>query len=299
MIIQQNIPYVNAFSLDKSLDYNIILIVQIGLVNYCFLKYDVQTDKRSFSMLNQFSRTQLLLGKEAMNRLAGARVAIFGIGGVGGYTAEALARSGVGELDLIDDDKVCLTNINRQIFATRKTVGKYKVDVAEERLKDINPDIIINKHQTFYTPETSENFDFSKYDYVVDAIDTVTGKIELVMQADKTKTPIICSMGAGNKLDPTAFEVSDIYKTSVCPLARVMRYELKRRGIKKLKVVYSKEKPITPVDDMAISCKTHCICPPGTKRKCTQRRQVPGSTAFVPSVVGLIIAGEVIKDLIK
>ena len=202
-------------------------------------------------MLNQFSRTQLLIGKEAMDRLSKTRVAIFGIGGVGGYTAEALARSGVGELDLIDDDKVCLTNINRQIFATRKTVGKYKVDVAEERLKDINPDIIINKHQTFYTPETSEKFDFSKYDYVVDAIDTVTGKIELVMQADKAKTPIICSMGAGNKLDPTAFEVADIYKTSVCPLARVMRHELKKRGIKKLKVVYSKEKPITPVDDMA------------------------------------------------
>ena len=250
-------------------------------------------------MLNQFSRTQLLIGKEAMDRLSKTRVAIFGIGGVGGYTAEALARSGVGELDLIDDDKVCLTNINRQIFATRKTVGKYKVDVAEERLKDINPDIIINKHQTFYTPETSEKFDFSKYDYVVDASDTVTGKIELVMQADKAKTPIICSMGAGNKLDPTAFEVADIYKTSVCPLARVMRHELKKRGIKKLKVVYSKEKPITPVDDMAISCKTNCICPPGAERKCTQRRQVPGSTAFVPSVAGLIIAGEVIKDLIK
>ena len=230
-------------------------------------------------MLNQFSRTQLLIGKEAMDRLSKTRVAIFGIGGVGGYTAEALARSGVGELDLIDDDKVCLTNINR--------------------LKDINPDIIINKHQTFYTPETSEKFDFSKYDYVVDAIDTVTGKIELVMQADKAKTPIICSMGAGNKLDPTAFEVADIYKTSVCPLARVMRHELKKRGIKKLKVVYSKEKPITPVDDMAISCKTNCICPPETERKCTQRRQVPGSTAFVPSVAGLIIAGEVIKDLIK
>ena len=250
-------------------------------------------------MQDQYSRTQLLLGKEAMEKLHNSRVAVFGIGGVGGYTVEALARSGVGALDLIDDDRICLTNLNRQIFATRKTVGKYKVDVAEERLKDINPDIVINKHQTFYTPETSEKFDFSKYDYVVDAIDTVTGKIELVMQADKAKTPIICSMGAGNKLDPTAFEVADIYKTSVCPLARVMRHELKKRGIKKLKVVYSKEKPITPVDDMAISCKTNCICPPETERKCTQRRQVPGSTAFVPSVAGLIIAGEVIKDLIK
>ena len=222
-------------------------------------------------MLNQFSRTQLLIGKEAMDRLSKTRVAIFGIGGVGGYTAEALSRSGVGELDLIDDDKVCLTNINRQIFATRKTVGKYKVDVAEERLKDINPDIIINKHQTFYTPETSEKFDFSKYDYVVDAIDPAPGPPAPAPPA----------------------------KTTVCPLARVMRHELKKRGIKKLKVVYSKEKPITPVDDMAISCKTNCICPPETERKCTQRRQVPGSTAFVPSVAGLIIAGEVIKDLIK
>ena len=246
-------------------------------------------------MLNQFSRTQLLLGSEAMEKLANARVAIFGIGGVGGYTAEALARTGIGQLDLIDDDKVCLTNINRQIFATRKTVGKYKVDVAEES----NPDIIINKHQKFYTPETSGDFDFTQYDYIVDAIDTVTGKIELVMQAKKADTPIICSMGAGNKLDASAFEVADLYKTSVCPLARVMRNELKKRGIKKLKVVYSKEKPITPIDDMAVSCKTNCISPPETARKCTQRRQVPGSTAFVPSVVGLIIAGEVVKDLIK
>lgn len=250
-------------------------------------------------MLNQFSRTQLLLGAEAMEKLANAKVAIFGIGGVGGYTAEALARTGIGRLDLIDDDKVCLTNINRQIFATRKTVGKYKVDVAEERLKEINPNIIINKHQKFYTPETSAEFDFTQYDYIVDAIDTVTGKIELVMQAKKANTPIICSMGAGNKLDASAFEVDDLYKTSVCPLARVMRNELKKRGIKKLKVVYSKEKPITPIEDMAISCETNCICPPGTARKCTQRRQVPGSIAFVPSVVGLIIAGEVVKDLIK
>lgn len=250
-------------------------------------------------MLNQFSRTQLLIGKEAMDRLSKTRVAIFGIGGVGGYTAEALARSGVGELDLIDDDKVCLTNINRQIFATRKTVGKYKVDVAEERLKDINPDIVINKHQTFYTPETSEKFDFSKYDYVVDAIDTVSGKIALVMQAKQAGVPIICSMGAGNKMDPTAFEVSDIYKTSVDPLARVMRYELKKRKVRKLKVVYSKEIPIKPKESAENSCKYDCVCPPGTERTCTARRQVPGSNAFVPSTVGLIIAGEVVKDLIK
>ncbi|MCI7210686.1 MAG: tRNA threonylcarbamoyladenosine dehydratase [Ruminococcus bromii] len=250
-------------------------------------------------MLNQFSRTELLLGKEAMEKLNNSKVAIFGIGGVGGYTAEALVRSGVGTLDLIDDDKVCLTNINRQIFATRKTVGKYKVDVAEERLHDINPDVIINTHKTFYMPDTAEQFDFSQYDYIVDAIDTVTGKITLVVNADKSGTPIISSMGAGNKLDASAFEVADIYSTSVCPLARVMRTELRKRKIKSLKVVYSKEKPITPVDDMAISCKQHCICPPGTARKCTQRRQVPGSTAFVPSVVGLIIAGEVVKDLIR
>ena len=250
-------------------------------------------------MLNQFSRTELLLGKKAMEKLANSRVAVFGIGGVGGYTVEALVRSGVGTIDIIDDDKVCLTNINRQIYATRKTVGKYKVDVAEERILEINPDAKVNKFRTFYTPETSEQFDFKNYDYVVDAIDTVTGKIELVMKAKETNTPIICSMGAGNKLDPTAFEVADIYKTSVCPLARVMRQELKKRGIKKLKVVYSKEQPMTPVEDMAISCKAHCICPPGTKRKCTARRQVPGSTAFVPSVVGLIIAGEVVKDLCK
>lgn len=250
-------------------------------------------------MLDQFSRTQLLVGKEAMERLANARVAIFGIGGVGGYVVEALARSGVGTLDLIDDDKICLTNLNRQIIATRSTIGKYKVDVAKARVLDINPKAVVNTYQTFYVPETAEQFDFSQYDYVVDAIDTVTGKINLVMQTEQTHTPIISSMGAGNKMDPTAFKVADIYKTSVCPLAKVMRRELKKRGIKKLKVVYSEEKPLTPIEDESISCKSHCVCPPGTVRKCTQRRQVPGSNAFVPSVVGLIIAGEVIKDLIK
>ena len=250
-------------------------------------------------MLNQFSRTELLFGKEAMERLAASRVAVFGIGGVGGYTVEALVRSGIGAIDLIDDDKVCLTNLNRQLHATRKTVGKYKVDVAAERIHEINPDVKVTIHKTFYTPETAKQFDFSEYDYIVDAIDTVTGKIALAVNADSTGTPIISSMGAGNKLDPTAFEVADIYSTSVCPLAKVMRYELRRRGIKKLKVVYSKEPPLTPIDDMAISCRAHCICPPGTARKCTQRRQVPGSNAFVPSVVGLIIAGEVIKDLAK
>ena len=248
-------------------------------------------------MLNQFSRTQLLLGQDGMDRLANARVAVFGVGGVGGFTVEALARSGVGTIDLIDDDKVCLTNINRQIIALRSTVGKYKVDVAAERLRDINQNIQVNTYKTFYMPDTAHQFDFSQYDYGVDAIDTITGKLELVMQAHKAGTPIICSMGAGNKLDPTAFRVADIYKTSVDPLARVMRHELRKRGIKKLKVVYSEEPPMRPVDDMASSCRTNCICPPGAARKCTERRDIPGSNAFVPSVVGLIIAGEVIKDL--
>ena len=249
-------------------------------------------------MLNQFSRTQLLLGAEGMERLRRARVAVFGIGGVGGYTVEALVRSGVGTLDIIDDDRICLTNINRQILATRKSVGQYKVDVAERRILEINPDAKVNTYKIFYTPQTAEMFDFAQYDYVVDAIDTVTGKLELVEQAQRCGVPIISCMGAGNKLDPSAFEVADIYETSVCPLARVMRRELRRRGIKKLKVVYSKEPPITPLEDMEISCRANCICPPGTARKCTQRRQVPGSTAFAPAAAGLIIAGEVVKDLI-
>lgn len=248
-------------------------------------------------MLNQFSRTELLLGKEAMDRLSTSRIAVFGIGGVGEYTVEALVCSGIGAVDLIDDDKICLTNINRQIHATRNTVGKYKVDAAAERISEINPDVRVTKYRTFYTHETADQFDFTQYDYIVDAIDTVTGKLALVENANAAGTPIISSMGAGNKLNPTAFEVADIYETSVCPLAKVMRRELKKREIKKLKVVYSKEPALTPADDMEISCRTHCICPPGTKRKCTQRRQVPGSNAFVPSVVGLIIAGEVIKDL--
>lgn len=247
-------------------------------------------------MLNQFSRTQLVFGEEAMQRLAGARVAVFGIGGVGGYTVEALARSGIGQLDLIDDDKVCITNINRQLLATLKTVGLYKVDVAKERIADINPKCRVNTFKTFYMPDTEGEFDFSQYDYIVDAIDTVKGKLALVENAQKAGTPIISSMGAGNKVNAAAFEVADIYETSVCPLARVMRYECRRRGIKKLKVVYSKEKPIRPMEDMSISCRRHCVCPPGT-RKCTVRRDIPGSTAFVPSVAGLIIAGEVIKEL--
>lgn len=247
-------------------------------------------------MLNQFSRTQLLLGEKAMEKLKNSHVAVFGIGGVGGYTAEALARSGVGSIDLIDDDKVCITNINRQIYATRKTVGKYKTDVAKERILDINPNANVTVYKTFYTPETADMFDFGIYDYVVDAIDTVTGKIELAVRASLSSTPIISSMGAGNKLDPSAFEVTDIYKTSICPLARVMRRELKKRGIHKLKVVYSKEKAMTPIDDNG-GCKSNCVCPPGTQRTCTQRRQIPGSTAFVPAVAGLIMAGEVVCDI--
>lgn len=249
-------------------------------------------------MLNQFSRTQLVYGRDAMEILADSRVAVFGIGGVGGYTVEALARSGVGKLDLIDDDKVCLTNVNRQILATLKTVGQYKVDVAEERIHSINPQCEVRTYKTFYMPDTEKEFDFTQYDYIVDAIDTVKGKLALVENANPADTPIISSMGAGNKVNAAAFEVADIYDTSVCPLARVMRYECRKRGIKKLKVVYSKEKPIRPLEDMSISCRKHCVCPPGT-RKCTVRRDIPGSTAFVPSVAGLIIAGEVVNDLIS
>lgn len=250
-------------------------------------------------MLNQFSRTQLLLGDEAMNKLAASRVAVFGVGGVGGYVCEALIRSGVGAIDLVDDDKVCLTNLNRQIIATRKTIGQYKTQVMKERILDINPDAKVEVHNCFFLPETADDFEFEKYDYVVDAVDTVTAKIALVMKCREKNVPIISSMGAGNKLDASAFRVADIYKTKVCPLAKVMRRELKKRGVKKLKVVYSEEMPIKPLEDMSISCKTNCICPPGAQHKCTQRRAIPGSVAFVPSVAGLIIAGEVVKDLIK
>ena len=230
-------------------------------------------------MLNQFSRTELLFGKAAMEKLASSRVAVFGIGGVGAF-------------DLIDDDKVCLTNLNRQIIATRKTVGKYKAEVMKERMLEINPDVKVEIHKCFFLPENADEFPFEDYDYIVDAVDTVTAKLELVMKAKEKGVPIISSMGAGNKLDPTMFRVADIYKTKVCPLAKVMRRELKKRGVKKLKVVYSEEQPTRPINDMAIS-------PPGAAHKCTERRDIPGSTAFVPSVVGLIIAGEVIKDLTK
>ena len=248
-------------------------------------------------MLNQFSRTQLLLGPDAMESLHSKKVAIFGIGGVGGYVCEALVRSGIGAFDLIDDDKVCLTNLNRQIIATRKTVGKYKAEVMRDRMLEINPDANIDIHKCFFLPENADDFPFSEYDYIVDAVDTVTEKIELIMRAGREGVPIISAMGAGNKLDAGRLKVADIYDTKICPLARVMRRELKKRNVKKLKVVYSDEQPIRPIEDMSISCRTHCICPPGAKHKCTERRDIPGSTAFVPAVAGLLIAGEIVKDL--
>ena len=250
-------------------------------------------------MLDQFSRTQLLLGEESMKKLSDMRVAVFGIGGVGGYVCEALVRTGIGHFDLIDDDKVCLTNLNRQIIATRKTVGLYKADVMKERMLEINPNVEVNVYKCFFLPENADEFPFAEYDYVIDAVDTVTAKVELVMKCKEMNVPIISSMGAGNKLDASAFKVADIYKTKMCPLAKVMRHEMKKRGVKKLKVVYSEEKPTRPIEDMSISCRTHCICPPGAQHKCTERRDIPGSVAFVPSVAGLIIAGEVIKDLTK
>jgi len=238
-------------------------------------------------MQNQFSRTELLLGQEAITKLEHSRVAVFGLGGVGGYVAEALARSGIGALDLIDNDVIAPSNLNRQILATHTTIGQAKVDVAAARIAEIYPDCKVRKYQTFYLPENAQQFDFSQYDYVVDAIDTVAGKISLVEEAVKANVPIISAMGAGNKLNPTMFEVADIYQTSVCPLAHVMRKELRKRGIKKLKVVYSKEPPLTPIKDSLMASGEE-----------TTKRATPGSVAFVPSVVGLIIAGEVIKDLV-
>jgi len=248
-------------------------------------------------MLNQFSRTQLLIGADAIKKLSESRVAVFGIGGVGGYVCEALVRSGVGHFDLIDDDKVCLTNLNRQILATRKTVGKYKAEVMAERILEINPDADIRIHRCFFLPENADDFPFDEYDYVIDAVDTVTAKLELIMRCKEKNVPVISAMGAGNKLDAGRMKIADIYETSVCPLARVMRHELRKRGVKKLKVVYSDEQPIRPLEDMSISCRSHCICPPGAQHKCTERRDIPGSTAFVPAVAGLLIAGEVVKDL--
>ena len=235
-------------------------------------------------MLNQFSRSELVFGKDAMERLKNARVAVFGIGGVGGYTVEALARSGVGALDLVDDDKVCITNLNRQILATHSTVGMLKVDAARQRVLDINPACVVRTYPIFYTPETADSFDFTQYDYIVDAIDTVTGKLALVERAVAVNKPIICCMGTGNKLDASAFQVADISKTSMCPLARVMRKELSKRGIRHLKVVYSQEEAITPT---------------GWEEEAAAlgKRQIPGSVAFVPGAAGLLLAGEVVREL--
>lgn len=234
-------------------------------------------------MKEQLIRTELLLGEECLTKLENSRVAVFGVGGVGGFTIEALARSGVGTIDIIDDDQVCESNINRQIIALYSTIGQNKVDVMKERIADINPGIKVNAHKCFYLPENADTFDFRQYDYIVDAIDTVTGKIELVMQARQAGTPIISCMGAGNKLNPAMMEVADIYKTTVCPLAKVMRKELKARGVKHLKVVYSKEIARTP----------KILLQEG------KRRAIPGSISFVPSVAGLILASEVIKDLVE
>lgn len=239
-------------------------------------------------MKEQFARTGLLLGEDAMEKLEKSRVAVFGIGGVGGHVVEALVRSGVGAIDIIDNDTVSVTNLNRQLIATWDTVGRDKVSVMKERILSINPDCRVTSHQCFYLPETAEQFNFYEYDYVVDAVDTVAAKISLVMECQAKEVPIISSMGAGNKLDPAAFEVADIYKTSVCPLAKVMRRELKKRGVKKLKVVYSKEEALRPCEEVGAKFPE-----PVTKRV------LPGSTAFVPSVAGLIIASEVIKDLVK
>ncbi len=238
-------------------------------------------------MTDRFSRTEMLLGSDAMDKLRNARVAVFGLGGVGGYIVEALARSGVGALDIIDNDTVSITNLNRQIVAVEGTVGMPKTEAAKMRIMQINPDCKVTAYNTFYMPENSSDFDFTKYDYIADAIDTVTAKIELVMNADRCGTPIISSMGTGNKLNPAELEVADIYKTSVCPLARIMRYELKRRGIKKLKVVYSKEMPIVPTGAAAEKCRAES----------SGKKNVPGSVAFVPAAAGMIIASEIVKDI--
>ena len=250
-------------------------------------------------MQNQFSRTQLLMGKPALHTLMGSRVAVFGVGGVGGYVVEALARSGVGELDIIDDDRVCLTNVNRQVIATLSTVGKHKVDVCEERIHDINRRCIVHKYQMFYLPEYADIIDISKFDYVVDCIDTVKAKLDLIRRCHELKVPIISCMGAANKMDASAFKVTDINKTQMDPLAKVIRKKLRKMGIKKLKVVYSEEEPLRPIDDPDISCRFHCICPNKDMRKCTDRRDIPASNAFVPAAAGLICGGEVIKDLIR
>jgi tRNA A37 threonylcarbamoyladenosine dehydratase len=248
-------------------------------------------------MPDQFSRTSLQFGEKAMERLFASKVAVFGVGGVGGYAVEALARSGVGVIDMFDDDKICLTNINRQIIATRKTVGRYKVDVMRERVLEINPKAEVGAFKIFYTPETADGVVLSRYDYIIDAVDTMTAKIELVCRAKSCGTPVISSMGAANKFDPSAFLVADIYETSVCPMARVMRRELRKRGVESLKVVYSKEPATPPLEDDTNNCRGGCVCPPDVFRTCANRRQVPASNAFVPPVAGFILAGEAIKDI--
>lgn len=256
----------------------------------------LQERREEDKMSEIFSRTELLIGTEALEKLAKSRVAVFGVGGVGGYVCEALVRSGIGAFDLIDKDTVSVSNLNRQIIATRSSVGKYKAEVMKERMLDINPDVDVRIHNTFFLPENADEFPFEEYDYIVDAVDTVTAKIALVMKAKEKNVPIISSMGAGNKLDPTAFKVADIYKTNVCPLAKVMRRELKARGVKKLKVVYSEETPLKPNADVAAKYGENCsgVASDGSRTKAT-----PGSVAFVPSTVGLIIASEVVKDIIK
>lgn len=250
-------------------------------------------------MLHEFSRTELLIGKDALKKLRQSKVAVFGIGGVGSFAVEGLARSGVGSLVLVDDDCLCLTNINRQIHATRRTIGKPKVEAMKERVLEINPHAAVAALKEFYLPETSDKLISGDYDYIVDAIDTVTGKIDLVLKAKQKGIPIISCMGAGNKLDPTMFEVADIYETSIDPLAKVMRKELRARGVDSLKVVYSREEPVKQAETEDFDCGSGCVCLEGAGRKCTVRRRIPGSVSFVPSVAGLIIAGEVIKDLIK
>jgi tRNA A37 threonylcarbamoyladenosine dehydratase len=249
--------------------------------------------------MDQFSRTELLIGGEGIEKLRNSAVIVFGIGGVGSYTAEALARSGVGRIGLVDDDLICVTNINRQIIAGLSTVGRPKIEVMKERIGDINPDAIVDLYPIFYGPDTADDIDLSDYDYIVDAIDTVTAKLVLVTRAKELNVSVISSMGAGNKLDPTAYKVADISRTSYCPLAKTMRKELRRRGIEGLKVVYSEEQAITPLETEHTSCKFGCVCPPGATRNCTERRQVPGSIAFMPSVAGLIVCGEVIKDILE
>jgi tRNA A37 threonylcarbamoyladenosine dehydratase len=248
-------------------------------------------------MLNQFSRTQLLVGADGMNKLENARVAVFGIGGVGGYTVEALVRSGVGTIDLIDDDKICLTNLNRQLIATRKTIGKYKVDVMKERILEINPQAVVNTYKCFYLPENAHEFDFKQYDYIVDGVDTVTAKIDIIIRANELGVPVISCMGAGNRLDASKVTVTDIYKTQMDPLARVMRRELRKRQVKSLKVIYSTETPTRPLEDGALSCRSNCVCPPDIERTCLERRDIPGSISYVPAVAGLMLASEVIRDL--